>query len=142
MEIIYWYWISFGLFMIFSEVVTPGFYFLWIGLAAILSGILSYLFPGLDFVVVGSFFAVVSVVFCYIGKISLYKKISSESASTLNNRGAQYVGQTVVVVEDIKNGVGKVKVGDGVWLAKSDADRNKGDSVKIIGVDGIQFIVE
>lgn len=142
MEITYWYWISFGLFMIFSEVVTPGFYFLWIGLAAILSGILSYLFPGLDFVVVGSFFAIVSVVLCYIGKISLYKKISSDNPSTLNNRGAQYVGQTVVVFEDIKNGVGKVKVGDGVWLAKSDTDKAKGDSVKIVGVDGIQFIVE
>ena len=142
MEITYWYWITFGLFMIFSEVVTPGFYFLWIGLAAILSGTLSYLFPELDFVVIGSFFAIVSVILCYIGKISLYKKISGDNVSTLNNRGAQYVGQTVVVFEEIKNGVGNVKVGDGVWPAKSDLDREKGDSVKIIGVDGISFIVK
>ena len=42
-----------------------------------------------------------------------------------------------IETQDIKNGVGKVKVGDGVWLAKSDTDRAKGESVKIVGVDGV-----
>ncbi|MDD4557251.1 MAG: NfeD family protein [Alphaproteobacteria bacterium] len=142
MEITYWYWISFGLFMIFSELVTPGFYFLWIGLAAVFSGLLLYFFPTLDFVIIGTFFAVSALVFCYLGKVSLYKRISDDSSSTLNKRGAQYIGQTVVVFEAIKNGSGKVKVGDSVWLAKSETDVAEGKSVKIIDVDGIMFIVK
>ncbi|MFV0626246.1 MAG: NfeD family protein [Alphaproteobacteria bacterium] len=141
-DITYWHWISFGLFMIFSELVTPGFYFLWIGLAAVLSGVVSYIFPELDFVVIGSIFAISSVVFCYLGKISLYKKVSNEASSSLNNRAAQNIGLTVVVFEEIVNGAGKVKVGDSVWPAKSKEDKKVGDAVKIVDVDGISFIVE
>ncbi|MDR1694754.1 MAG: NfeD family protein [Lactobacillaceae bacterium] len=143
MEVVdYWIWIASGLGLIFLEILTPGFYFLWIGLAAVVVGGLNYIFPSLDFIWSGTIFAVLSVIFCYFGKVSLYKKVKSESAATLNRRGEQYIGTTVTVVGNIENGVGKVKVGDTIWSAKSKSDKEKGEAVKIVGVDGTCFIVE
>lgn len=144
MEIVfdYWMWIAAGLGLILTEVITPGFYFLWIGLAAVVVGVVNYLFPGLDFVWLGTIFAALSLVFCYLGKVSLYKKVKSDSASTLNRRAEQYVGVMVVLEEPIHNGRGKAKVGDTIWSVKSQKDKKKGETVKIVGVDGTFFIVE
>lgn len=138
----YWYWMVAGLLMIFLELITPGFYFLWIGISAVITGGVNYIFPGLDFIYLGTIFAVFSIVLCYFGKVSLYKKINDTSDSTLNRRGAQYIGTTTQVVEDIVNGSGKIKVGDSVWKAKSSRDVKAGKTVKIVELDGIEFIVE
>lgn len=137
-----YYWLVAGLLMVFLELVTPGFYFLWIGISAVITGGINYIFPELDFIYLGTMFAVISVVLCYFGKVSLYKKVSNTSDSTLNRRGAQYIGTTVIVVDDIINGTGKIKVGDTVWGAKSDKDISSGTNVKIVNLDGIAFIVE
>lgn len=138
----YWVWIVAGLGLIFLEILTPGFYFLWIGLAAVVVGAINYFVPNLDFIWSGTIFAVLSMVFCYFGKVSLYKKITSEASSTLNRRGEQYMGSIVVLEEAIINGRGKAKVGDSLWSVKSSEDKKKGESVKIVGIDGTVFIVE
>lgn len=138
----YWLWIAVGLGLIFLEILTPGFYFLWIGLAAVVVGGLNYIFPSLDFIWSGTIFAILSVVFCYFGKVSLYKTVKNESSAKLNRRGEQYVGSVVVLEEAIVHGRGKAKVGDTIWSVKSDKDKKKGESVKITGVDGTFFIVE
>lgn len=138
----HWLWIAAGLGLVIFEVMTPGFYFLWIGLAALATGVLAFLFPNTGFVVLGTIFGILSLAFCYFGKVSLYKKVKGDESNTLNRRGHQYIGRSVIVAEDIVNGVGKVKVDDTVWNAKSDADKKKGDTVKIVKLDGISFVVE
>jgi membrane protein implicated in regulation of membrane protease activity len=45
------------------------------------------------------------------------------------------VGRRVVVVEPIVNGRGKVKVGDGAWLAEG-PDVAAGTEVEVVAVDG------
>jgi membrane protein implicated in regulation of membrane protease activity len=53
----------------------------------------------------------------------------------LNRRGQRMVGRRVVVVEPIVNGRGKVKVGDGAWLAEG-PDVAAGTEVEVVAVDG------
>jgi membrane protein implicated in regulation of membrane protease activity len=50
------------------------------------------------------------------------------------------VGRHVVVCEAIVNGRGKVKVGDGAWLAEG-ADLPVGSEVEVIAVDGTTLSV-
>jgi membrane protein implicated in regulation of membrane protease activity len=67
---------------------------------------------------------------------------TAESAQpTLNQRGVHYIGQCYVVVEPLRNGTGKVRVGDGVWLAHG-ADQPEGARVRVTGIDGAVLIVE
>jgi len=53
----------------------------------------------------------------------------------LNRRGAKLVGQRFVIVESIVNGRGKVKVGDGSWLAEG-PDLPTGSEVEVVAVNG------
>lgn len=138
----YWIWIAVGFGLIFLEILTPGFYFLWVGLSAVVTGAINFFAPDLSFIILGTVFAALSIIFCYLGKVSLYKNVKAEGAEKLNRRGEQYVGTIVKVVEAFEAGRGKVRVGDTVWSAKSKKDHNVGDSVKISAVDGTFFIVE
>jgi membrane protein implicated in regulation of membrane protease activity len=59
----------------------------------------------------------------------------------LNQRGLQYVGQVFDLVEPIENGVGKVRIGDGVWKVSGPALAS-GTTVRVTGVDGAVLTVQ
>ncbi len=44
----FWDWLGFGTLLLIIEVLGTGGYFLWLGLSAALIGVLTWLFPGLD----------------------------------------------------------------------------------------------
>jgi membrane protein implicated in regulation of membrane protease activity len=65
-----------------------------------------------------------------------------ESADPLlNDRAARLIGETVLVVEPIIGGEGRVKVGDGVWTARG-PDSAAGVRVRIASVQGAVLHVE
>ena len=51
-------WLIFGTVLMILEVVVPGVFLLWIGLAALLTGGIAFIFPALPFTATGSIFAV------------------------------------------------------------------------------------
>ena len=59
----------------------------------------------------------------------------------LNQRGAQYVGQTFDLVEGIAGGNGRIRVGDTEWLVRG-GDAPAGTRVRVTGVSGAILIVE
>jgi len=59
---------------------------------------------------------------------------------TLNRRDAQYLGRTVLVVEAIAGGEGKVRVADSVWPARG-PDCAEGAWVKVVGAEGTCLVV-
>jgi membrane protein implicated in regulation of membrane protease activity len=71
-----------------------------------------------------------------------YKANPVESADPLlNDRAARLIGETVLVVEPIIGGEGRVKVGDGVWTARG-PDSAAGVRVRIASVKGAVLHVE
>lgn len=139
-DFFYWYWIVIGLLLIIIEAATPGFYTLWIGIAAVITGALKFFFPEMPFYVAGTIFTVLSVAICYMGKVWVYKKDLKETSGQINNRTKQYIGQKYKVIEAIENGRGKVQVGDTIWTVRSDKDVKKGSFVTIKDVDGTTLI--
>ena len=55
-------------------------------------------------------------------------------------RGAQYIGRIVIVEEAIRNGRGKVRVGDTIWAAEGE-DAATGAKVEVTGVNGTVLVV-
>ncbi|HEX7752670.1 MAG TPA: NfeD family protein, partial [Novosphingobium sp.] len=59
----------------------------------------------------------------------------------MNDRGAQLIGETVVVTAVIDGGTGRVKHGDSEWLAKG-PDAEPGTRMRVSGHDGVVLLVE
>lgn len=135
-------WLILGAVLMILEIVVPGVFLLWIGLAGILTGVLVFFFPALPFTATGTVFAVCSVVFACVGRKLIAPAQAASDASSLNNRLESYVGQIFQAQENFADGRGKIKVGDTVWVALCDAEIKAGQAVKAVGVQGTFLKIE
>lgn len=133
-------WVIAGILLLITEMIAPGAYLMFIGGAALFTGLLGYALP-LPLIAELAIFAASSVASVYVAKrwFEVYPILSS--SPLLNSRIAQMVGQTVEVVEPIEGGTGRVKVGDSVWSA-SGPDSDAGAKMRITGAEGNCLTVE
>ncbi|MEY4619251.1 MAG: hypothetical protein RIS65_423 [Pseudomonadota bacterium] len=136
----HWFWLSLGLLLGAAEMVAPGFFLMWLGLAALIVGGLDYFLP-ITVAYQVAMFAILSVLTVFAGKKFLQKNPIETEDAKLNDRGARLTGEIVTVVEAITNGHGRVKVGDSVWSARG-VDAAIGSRVRVIGADGAVLLVE
>jgi inner membrane protein len=137
----HWFWLSLGFILGAVEMIAPGFFLMWLGLAAIIVGLLAWLLPGMSIAMQVAFFAILSVLTVYAGKKFLKDNPIESDDPMLNNRGARLTGEIVTVIEAIADGHGRVKVGDSDWNARG-ADAGVGAKVRVIGADGAVLLVE
>jgi membrane protein implicated in regulation of membrane protease activity len=133
-------WIIAGILLLCVEMIAPGMYLMFLGAAALFTGLIGYALP-LSFPLELLVFAASSVASVYIAKrwFDVYPILST--SPLLNARIAQMIGQTVTVVEPIEHGAGRVKVGDTVWSA-SGPDAPEGAKMRITGAEGNRLEVE
>lgn len=137
----HWLWWSIGVVLLAGEMLVPGVYLLWIGLAATITGIFAWALPSLEFEGHGLIFAILATISIYVGNRFFYSRASTIAKSKVNDRGKSFVGQQFLVVEAIKNGKGHVQVGDSRWMAKG-PDIPKGTMANVTSVDGTILVVE
>ncbi|MHA6204479.1 NfeD family protein [Dyella soli] len=132
----YWWWIL-ALVLIGVEVVLPGYFMLWIGIAAGVTGLAVLLAPGLSMLGQALIFVALAFVSCAVYWYAVRPKLMRHEPgdARLNRRGEQSIGQRYVLAEAIVNGRGKAKVGDGLWLVTG-PDLPAGSTVEVVGVDG------
>lgn len=131
----YGWWI-FAVVLILAELMLPGYFMLWVGIAAAVVGALLLIVPDLSFLAQSVAFVLLSVVSCY----SYWRFVRPVTAGPsdqplLNRRAEQFIGKRYVLDSAIVNGNGKVRVGDSPWLA-SGPDLPAGATVEVIAVDG------
>lgn len=136
----HWFWLTVGVLLAAIEIVAPGFFMMWLGAAAIITGIVTWVAPIGTPGQVG-LFAVLSVIAVYAARKWLVDNPIESQDPKLNDRGARLVGEIVTVVEPIEDGHGRVKVGDSVWNAKGQ-DASIGSKVRVTGSDGATLLVE
>jgi len=136
----HWFWLSLGLILGVAEMVAPGFFLMWLGLAALTVGVLDYFLP-ITVAYQVAMFAILSVLAVFAGKKFLHENPIKSDDPNLNDRGARLAGEIVTVVEAISNGHGRVKVGDSVWSARG-TDTTEGSQVRVTGADGAVLLVE
>ena len=129
-------WWLLALVLIGAEILAPGYFMLWIGIAAGIMGVITLAVPAMPPIAQALTFAVFGIASC-----AIYWKFIRPLAEQrndqplLNRRGAKLVGQRFVVVEPIVNGRGKIKVGDGSWLAEG-PDVPAGAEVEVVACEG------
>lgn len=138
-----WGWLTFGLVLMILELVIPGTFIIWFGFGAVVTGIVIAVMP---LSVSGQLatFAICSAVSLCFG-FFVYKRIfgANKEVAQKDKTGAhKYIGQSFKVVETIDDDLGKVAVGDTVWLAKSTHPIPVGKRAKVIAVEGTILIVE
>lgn len=136
----YWGWLTAGGILLVLEVVTPGIFFMWIGVGAFITGLIAFLFPSASIELLLVIFAVLSVISVFVGRKIIGRKEPPETG--LNDRANSYMGQVFQVYEAIADGRGKISVGDSLWLATAKTKIPAGSSVKVVGVKGTQLEVE
>ena len=132
----YLWWIL-ALLLIAGEIMLPGYFLLWIGLAAAAMGVLLWLLPTLGLLAQAVLFALLALVACVLYARFLRPLLERRAPgdARLNRRGEQMIGQRYVLCEAIVNGRGKVQVGDGQWLV-SGPDLPLGSTVEVLAVQG------
>lgn len=141
-DMTFWHWfILGGLFMI-AEVMIPGAFFLWMGIAALTVGVVNLAASDIGWAVSVSIWSVMSLV-TVAGWLAYRRKNPSPRPDNgLNQRGAQYIGQVYVLSKPLENGKGEIKAGDTVWLVSGTESLPAGVNVKVTGVDGSLLKVE
>lgn len=135
-----WNWFILAVLLIVLELVVPGVHFLWFGIAAALVGV-----AALSTTIAWQWqlvlFAVLAVVTVFIVRRYADPSNAASDEPDLNVRGAQYIGRTFLVTTPIRQGRGKIKVGDTIWNAEGE-DAPAGTRVTVVGVDGTALVVE
>jgi inner membrane protein len=136
----HWIWLILAAILSTAEILVPGFFLMWLGAAAAVTGVVSLLLPiGVPFQI--GLFALLSVASVWAARRWFIRNPIVSSDPMLNDRGARLTGEVVTVVEAIKDGRGRVKVGDSVWNARG-ADADVGAQVRVTGADGAVLLVE
>ena len=138
----FWHWWILAAIFAGIEILAPGVFFIWLGAAAALTGIVALVIPSLGWEIEALVFAVLGVVtVVYWRSVVKKSKGKDDPASMLNRRGDQLIGRTAVLSEAITNGRGKAQVDDTVWRVEGQ-DLPAGTQIRVTGVDGAVLKVE
>jgi len=136
----HWVWLTIGVLLAGLEMLAPGVYLIWLGLAAIVTGVLTGLLH-LSLPVQVIDFVFLSLIIAFSARRFLRESPIVAADPLMNRRGARMVGQTAVVVQAIEDGSGRVHFGDGDWNVRG-PDVAAGERVRITGSDGATLLVE
>ena len=139
-----WTWIVLGVILLCAEIVLPGVFLLWIGVAALLTGTISLQLWDAAFwiwQVQVLVFLVLSLVAAVAGKRLLGSSRGDTDQPLLNQRDQQLVGRTATLEEGIFEGRGRIRIGDTLWRV-SGPDLPAGTRVRVTGAAGGDLIVE
>ncbi len=137
---IYWHWFAMAGIFLVLEMVVPGAFFLWIGIAAALTGLVILPFTSLSIEIQFGLFAILTVASLLVWW-RWYRNPVATDLPNLNRRGAQYVGRTFTLEEPIVNNYGKIRVNDSYWKVQGQ-DCDVGSKVKVVGVEGVILLVD
>ena len=138
-----WSWWVAGLVLLAAEMIVPGFFLVWIGLAALITGVLSLLFWESSWWVweiQAILFAAFAVATTFIGR-RLTLRHDRTDEPFLNQRGASLVGRTATLHEPISEGRGRIRLDDTFWQVMG-PDLPAGTQVKVVASNGRDLTVE
>ncbi|WP_146688414.1 NfeD family protein [Bradyrhizobium canariense] len=133
-----WNWLIFGFILMALELVAPGVFLFWLGLASLLVGLLSFAInPSWQTQLL--MFAVFAA-----AAVPLWRRLarSAPAASNpfLNKRADALVGRVFTLEKPIIDGSGTVRIDDTIWRVAG-PDAPAGSRVKIVQADGASLTV-
>lgn len=135
-----WNWLIFGVILMALELIAPGVFLFWLGLAALLTGLASFAFtPSWQVQIL--MFAVFAAV-----AVPVWRRLARSSAADnadspfLNKRADALVGRVFTLEKPIVDGAGTVRIDDTVWRVRG-PDTPAGTKVRVVHADGPNLTV-
>jgi hypothetical protein len=135
-----WNWLIFGVVLMALELMAPGVFLFWLGLAALLVGLVSFAFtPSWQVQIL--MFAVFAA-----AAVPLWRRLARSNATAnanspfLNKRADALVGRVFTLEKPIVDGAGTVRIDDTVWRVAG-PDAPAGSRVRIVQADGARLTV-
>ncbi|CAL8978104.1 Inner membrane protein YbbJ [Rhodoplanes serenus] len=134
-----WGWLTAAAVLLIAEIVVPGIFLLWLGIAALIVGLVSFLIDW-GWQLQWLAFAAIS-----LAAIPLWRKLAHAGETSdqpfLNRRLDAMVGRVFTLERPIVGGSGTVAVDDTIWRVTGD-DTPAGARVKVVRVEGAVVHVE
>jgi hypothetical protein len=135
-----WNWLIFGFILMALELAAPGIFLFWLGLAALLVGLVSFVIhPSwqTQLLMFAGFAAAAVPVWRHLARSD-----TSVSASNpfLNKRAEALVGRVFTLEKPIIDGSGTVRIDDTIWRVAG-PDAPAGSRVKIVEAKGANLTV-
>jgi len=135
-----WNWLILAAVFFVIELVAPGSFMLWLGLSALLVGIISLLVNW-----AWQYQLVAFAVFT-LASIPLWRRLARRVEKTvdqpfLNRRADAFVGREFTLEKPIVSGNGTVKIDDTIWRLAG-PDCAGGSRVKVVRADAATLVVE
>lgn len=140
MTLTFWHWLGLSGLLLLLEILTPGFVFIWLAIAAGLTGGLLWLAPELTWQLQLVGFALAAL--ASVGAWFAWRRFNPPAGadSGLNNRALALVDTEAILVQAIGPGNGRVRLADSTWLATG-PDLPAGTRVRIVGARGAVLLV-
>lgn len=133
-----WNWLILGVALMALELLAPGIFLFWLGLAALVTGLLAF--------AIDASWQVQILVFALltIAAVPLWRRVSfrgaNDNAPFLNRRSEALIGREMTLERPILDGVGTLRIDDTVWRV-SGPDAPAGSRVRIVAADGASITV-
>lgn len=141
-ELTHWHWLTIAVVLFALEIFAPSSFLLWPAIAAVITGICSWLLPDMSWQLQLALFALLAVFVTLTGRYFYKNKVQSETSHpTLNRRADSHKGRVITIEEPIINGVGSVMIGDTRWRLVG-KDLPAGSVLTVTGTEGSSLKVE
>lgn len=137
----HWYWLIAAAVLLILEIIVPGIFLIWLGLGAALVGLFLLVVPGAD--PAWQLLALaVSICIAVAAGLKWQRKLVRQQPSALNLGLEGFIGRTAQASQAFEHGLGRVRLEDSTYAARSNNLLESGQPVRVIAVDGETLIVE
>jgi membrane protein implicated in regulation of membrane protease activity len=134
-----WNWLIVGIALMALELIAPGVFMFWLGLAALFVGLLSFVITPswqLQLLMFAAFAAAAVPLWRRIAR----QKPGENKSPVLNKRADALVGRVFTLDKPIIDGAGTVRIDDTIWRVAG-PDAPAGSRVKVVQADGASLTV-
>ena len=132
-------WLIAGALLILFEIILPGVYLFWIGIAALMvGGVLSVI--DLSIILQILLFAIFALLAVIVG-VKTYKGKEIKSRDLNQTRGSEFIGRNITLQEAVTNQQGRITLGDTTWSIEGE-NLPAGSQIRITAVKGNTLLYE
>lgn len=140
---IWWAWMVLGLLLLVAEMVVPGLFLLFFGVAGLAVGMLTYLGMAGPAWMQWLMFSILSIVSLLLFREPLMRKLGQREAPLRDVD--TLIGEVAIAAGDIPvNGTGKAEMRGASWNVRNVAEQivMRGQRCRVTAVDGLQLLIK
>ncbi|MHA1567669.1 MAG: NfeD family protein [Alphaproteobacteria bacterium] len=138
MTLLYWHWLVLGAALVALETVIPGVFFLWFGVAGLVTGVLLLMpvlivLPAVPWQGQVLLFAILSVVSIIIGRRLADRDAANNDHPHLNQPAQRIVGREYTLQMPIADGSGTLSIQGNTWIITG-PDLPAGTRIRVVAL--------